>query len=425
MELSIVRIGLETTRVTENETQIANCRWGRYFGIWIYITLGALVLEPFSIYYLRMCLPIALHRKLSWHDDPMTLRSRYCAPLLIKPIDLVARKHCAAFRTLGLRVPKRLRPPTHIVRFDIAAGAQPSAILIRSAGHAPNALREAEEAILSEAVSQSFERRGCVDRCAEREANRQFREHTSLWTPETTRVHRVNSQWQAPTYHTPLLAAVAAVIFLDPALRSFVVTQCTLMVSLYLSSLQQRAPSTVRNLVVRFNEEVPGSVGVLLSWLAVVCAILGLTLFAKLTTAVDTFAHELQTRTGKHRIRRNHHLKHPLSREDSDSSGDDDDDDDDHTGHTLVYDDITHDKAMANLDPCDAGNGELAVTGAVADATIRCNTLSISFSASVSLAEPASPRRLRLRPSLVDESDAFRALFPEPTQGEVVEKETN
>ncbi|KAH8075751.1 hypothetical protein JL720_10455 [Aureococcus anophagefferens] len=241
-----------------------------YFSTLFFIFIAVGIVEPFTVFILKFCLPASAYAKLRWMRDPTLLDDPARVRLFVEPAALLPDDVASCFGALGADAPARL------ARDARAAGREPGGgageeVLAAAVG-APVARGAVERALLDEAAAGFARRRGAdADRDGERRAHEAFAALGGAWEVAALERQAKRAKFAAPLYHGAAMAAAAAVLAVHPALRSCVIKQGMILVSLGICGSRV---AFLRAFLDRADRAAPGLGPVALAWAAMVAACL-------------------------------------------------------------------------------------------------------------------------------------------------------
>ncbi|KAH8060649.1 hypothetical protein JL722_4762 [Aureococcus anophagefferens] len=225
-----------------------------YFSTLFFIFIAVGIVEPFTVFILKFCLPASAYAKLRWMRDPTLLDDPARVRLFVEPAALLPDDVASCFGALGADAPAA-----------------------RRARRAPRAESLAEEpatnALLDEAAA-GFARVDApadADRDGERRAHEAFAALGGAWEVAALERQAKRAKFAAPLYHGAAMAAAAAVLAVHPALRSCVIKQGMILVSLGICGSRV---AFLRAFLDRADRAAPGLGPVALAWAAMVAACL-------------------------------------------------------------------------------------------------------------------------------------------------------
>ena len=70
--------------------------------------IAVFVVEPFSVFVLKVAVPASIYEKLRWMQDPTAVTRHHCCPLFVSPIEILPDDVAGCFSRLGVDPPARL-----------------------------------------------------------------------------------------------------------------------------------------------------------------------------------------------------------------------------------------------------------------------------------------------------------------------------
>ena len=97
-----------------------------YFSTLFFIFIAVGIVEPFTVFILKFCLPASAYAKLRWMRDPTLFDDPARVRLFVEPAALLPDDVAACFGALGADAPARLaaRDPAEALRWVRAAAEQ-------------------------------------------------------------------------------------------------------------------------------------------------------------------------------------------------------------------------------------------------------------------------------------------------------------
>ena len=260
-----------------------------YFSTLFFVFIAVFIVEPFTIFILKVFVPAFIYEKLRWMRDPCHASERvgHSCGMFVAPIDILFGMAKTPFDALSIQLPPRLVEHREVFSLDdgetILGGGdvKPKSIvraLVEKQGSAQKApsisTKFAEAALVAEAAV------AYRDAAAEQEASRHVRAKTHVtlvethaaWSTTQLRHWRKSNIYKPPLYHVAVAASVFCVLFLNPAVRGCIVKQSMTMLSLVIVGVP--LPPRLSEILVVINEYVPGAYPIILSWACMVGAIL-------------------------------------------------------------------------------------------------------------------------------------------------------
>ena len=269
-----------------------------YFSTVFFVFIAVFIVEPFTVFIMKLAVPASLYEKLRWAEDPCAVTSPFRCKLFVSPADILFAERSTPFDAVGATpLPARLLD----IRAVAEAPASPDRLApLRSRSLAKALGRKLDAAAVRTALiaETAGDFRGAYAkhlRCRDefKRAQRKFAALGDAWSHESIREWRKATHWRPPLYYATTTLFVACVIFLNPAVRGCIIKQCMIMLSLCVVPFNEKLPLRVRDALVEINSHVPGVLPVILAWSLMVCSILAIILAIKLKFYVTLLSHPM------------------------------------------------------------------------------------------------------------------------------------
>ena len=224
--------------------------------------------------------------------------------LYCSPVEIIPDENVQAFEKIGCRTPERLLEmkavvdkPHEPVALPLLSKSLASSLAahygVESGNRRVPAVTQTfvENELLAEAA-EGFEivlQTHFKARIGERGKNCDFAvEH---FTVAGTRHWRETTQFEPPFGHATLGLTAAGLMFMNPLVRGIIIKQGFTMFSLFLMGLPTSMPVWLAETMATCNEYVPGSVPVIIMWVATVGTVVVAILLFKVKKLVDVVIH--------------------------------------------------------------------------------------------------------------------------------------
>ncbi|KAK7249207.1 hypothetical protein SO694_00046132 [Aureococcus anophagefferens] len=247
----------------------------RYFSTVFFVFIAVFIVEPFSVFVLKVAVPASIYEKLRWMQDPTAVTRHHRCPLFVSPIEILPDDVAGCFSRLGVDPPARL---VDVMKVSRQGALDPPDKGTRCLGHALARVRhldkpvhltqkDVESALLSETVKSFLAAEAKL-----RGTRELAREENDVWWKSgegaSLRDWHDRTLFKEPPYYLISLVSVACILFLNPAVRGCIIKQSMIMLGLVVCGFP--TPSTVEAVLLKMNDHVPGIMPVLLAWFLVV-----------------------------------------------------------------------------------------------------------------------------------------------------------